>query len=141
MYRKNIRLKKSMITIENHNVKVVINVAMLGEGYDHPYLSIAAIFRPFRNELPYIQFIGRVLRIINEGLAKDNIAPIVSHENLDLDELWQKYKIEIQESEIIKRLRNYDEILDEDFDDERNSKKGTIIMDPRIQTKKELNYS
>ncbi|UZQ49566.1 hypothetical protein [Clostridium kluyveri] len=130
-----------MITIENHNVKVVINVAMLGEGYDHPYLSIAAIFRPFRNELPYIQFIGRVLRIINEGLAKDNIAPIVSHENLDLDELWQKYKIEIQESEIIKRLRNYDEILDEDFDDERNSKKGTIIMDPRIQTKKELNYS
>jgi len=26
----------------------------IGEGYDHPYLSIAAIFRPFRNELPYL---------------------------------------------------------------------------------------
>lgn len=105
-----------MKLIENHNVKVVINVAMLGEGYDHPYLSVAAIFRPFRNELPYVQFIGRVLRIINEGTAKDNVAQIVSHKNLELDRLWQKYKIEIQESEIIKKLKDYDPIFDEDFD-------------------------
>ena len=52
--------------IENHRLDVIIHVAMLGEGYDHPYLSIAAIFRPFRSELPYEQFIGRVLRVIPE---------------------------------------------------------------------------
>lgn len=49
--------------IDNHRLDVIIHVAMLGEGYDHPYLSVAAIFRPFRSELPYEQFIGRVLRV------------------------------------------------------------------------------
>ncbi|WFD09740.1 DEAD/DEAH box helicase [Tepidibacter hydrothermalis] len=109
---------KVMKDIENHRVQVVINVAMLGEGYDHPYLSVAAIFRPFRNELPYAQFIGRILRTISDEKAKpeDNIGQIVSHKHLELRKLWDKYKIEIQESEIIKKLRDYDELLDEDFD-------------------------
>lgn len=103
--------------IDNHRVDVVINVAMLGEGYDHPYLTIAAIFRPFRNELPYTQFIGRVLRYIPEGSANDNIAIIISHHHLYLDKLWIKYKKEIQESEIIKALKNYEEEIDNSLDD------------------------
>ena len=95
--------------IENHRLDVIIHVAMLGEGYDHPYLSVAAIFRPFRNELPYEQFIGRVLRAIPEGEAEkadDNIADVVSHHNLQLTSLWEKYKIELQESEVIKHLQD-----------------------------------
>jgi len=98
--------------IENHRVKVVIHVAMLGEGYDHPYLSVAAIFRPFRNALPYAQFIGRILRIIpsNEaGRAEDNIGQIVSHKHLELEKLWDYYKQEIQESETIKYLEEHSE--------------------------------
>ncbi|BDR86147.1 DEAD/DEAH box helicase [Clostridium tetani] len=108
--------KRILKDIENHRVQVVVNVAMLGEGYDHPYLSIAAIFRPFRNELPYAQFIGRILRIIPDENTKasDNIGQIVSHKHLKLDKLWDKYKIEIQESEIIKRLKEYDDILEDD---------------------------
>lgn len=100
--------------IDNHRVNVVVNVAMLGEGYDHPHLSVAAIFRPFKNELPYVQFIGRILRFIEgDNLEpEDNIGQIVSHHHLYLDELWEKYKIEIQESEIIKRLREYDDYQD-----------------------------
>ena len=31
---------------------------MLGEGFDHPQLSVAAIFRPFRSLAPYLQFVG-----------------------------------------------------------------------------------
>ncbi|MBU3205561.1 DEAD/DEAH box helicase family protein [Clostridium algidicarnis] len=109
--------KRIFKDIENHRVQAIVNVAMLGEGYDHPYLSIAAIFRPFRNELPYTQFIGRILRIISdEGVrANDNIGQIVAHKHLKLDSLWEKYKIEIQESEIIGRLKCYDEILDEEI--------------------------
>ncbi|GKZ03066.1 hypothetical protein ANS017_17270 [Paraclostridium bifermentans] len=102
--------------IENHRVNAVINVAMLGEGYDHKYLSIAAIFRPFRAELPYIQFIGRVLRYIPEGDANDNIAQIISHHHLFLDRLWEKYKKEINESDIIKSLKDIEEVLDNEFD-------------------------
>ncbi|KMT22970.1 DEAD/DEAH box helicase [Clostridium cylindrosporum] len=105
-------------SIDNHRVQAVVNVAMLGEGYDHEYLSVAAIFRPFRSELPYVQFIGRVLRFIHEGNENDNIAKIISHEHLYLDKLWEKYKKEINESEVIKNLKEYDEILDTDFGDD-----------------------
>jgi DNA repair protein RadD len=42
----------------------VIQVQMLGEGFDHPRLSVAAIFRPFASLAPYIQFIGRVMRVV-----------------------------------------------------------------------------
>lgn len=91
--------------IENDRVDVVVNVNMLGEGYDHPCLSIAAIFRPFRSELPYAQFIGRILRYIqNTDQLEDNIACVVSHKLLFLEKLWQKYKVEIDESEVIKSL-------------------------------------
>jgi len=115
--------------IDNHRVDVVINVAMLGEGYDHPYLSVAAIFRPFKAELPYIQFIGRILRYIDDEDVRpiDNIGHIISHKHLELDALWQKYKKEIEESEIIKRLMNDEDINDlwEDDSDEL-SEKGKI---------------
>lgn len=118
--------------IENHRLDVIINVAMLGEGYDHPYLSIAAIFRPFKNELPYEQFIGRVLRSIPEEeveKADDNIADVVSHKYLELTKLWEKYKVELQESEVIKHLQN-ENILDDETDIySRNTEdnKGEVI--------------
>lgn len=111
--------------IENHRVQAVINVAMLGEGYDHKYLSIAAIFRPFRAELPYVQFIGRVLRYIPEGNTNDNIAQIISHHHLFLDKLWEKYKKEINESDIIKSLKEIEDVLDNEFDNESASQKGS----------------
>lgn len=103
--------------IENHRVDVAVNVAMLGEGYDHSYLSIAAIFRPFRHELPYIQFIGRILRFINdeEAVAADNIGHIIVHKNLELDNLWEKYKEEIERNKIIRDLLTDENIIYPNF--------------------------
>lgn len=100
------QLDKAYSDIENHRVDVVIHVSMLGEGYDHSYLSIAAIFRPFRSELPYVQFVGRILRLIDDENAQpaDNIGHIIVHDNLGLDDLWDKYKKEIKRSDIIKKL-------------------------------------
>lgn len=101
--------------IKNNRVKVVVNVSMLGEGYDHPYLSVAAIFRPFKHALPYAQFIGRILRSIPKSEAKradDNIGQIVSHKHLGLNKLWEYYKVEIQECEIIKHLKDADILED-----------------------------
>lgn len=121
-------IEEAMLDIKNHRVKVVVNVAMLGEGYDHCYLSIAAIFRPFRNELPYSQFIGRILRRIPDDEAShssDNIGEIVSHKHLCLDKLWEKYKVEIQESEIIKHLKDIDEI--NDYEDKHDKSEGKVI--------------
>ena len=42
---------------------------MLGEGFDHPKLSVAAIFRPFRTLAPYIQFVGRIMRVVVQNDA------------------------------------------------------------------------
>lgn len=113
------KIHEELKRVENHKVKAVINVAMLGEGYDHPYLSIAAIFRPFKSKLPYVQFIGRILRIIPEeekDQSYDNIGEIISHKHLYLKDLWNYYKNSIEEKETIIYLDEYkDQII---FDDE-----------------------
>ena len=111
----NSEMDRAKSDIRNNRVKVVVNVAMLGEGYDHPYLSVAAIFRPFRNCLPYEQFVGRILRRINDSEAKrasDNIGEIISHKHLGLEEMWERYKVEVEESEIIKSLSGKDMLQD-----------------------------
>ncbi|WP_342476479.1 DEAD/DEAH box helicase family protein [Paenibacillus sp. FSL H7-0350] len=98
-------LSAGLNAIENHRVEVVIHVAKLGEGYDHKYLSIAAIFRPFRSRLPYEQFIGRVLRSIDADevvSGEDNIAAVVHHQELGLEDLWEFYRKEQEKSNVIK---------------------------------------
>lgn len=97
--------------IDSNQVDVVINVAMLGEGYDHKFLTVAAIFRPYKTLLPYAQFIGRVLRSISKDdvngklSEEDNIAVAIHHKELGLDELWDYYKREIKKRDIIKKIR------------------------------------
>lgn len=92
--------------IEVHEVDVVIHVALLGEGYDHPYLSIAAIFRPFRSLAPYAQFIGRTLRRIPQAeTASDNVAVVVGHKDLNLNPLWEEYQKEQQYKDITEKIR------------------------------------
>lgn len=111
-------LLKEFNRIDSHQVEVVVNVALLGEGYDHKFLSIAAIFRPFRSDLPYQQFIGRTLRSIipsdtSDVYLEDNIAQIVHHKELNLDGLWENYKKEIIKKDIIKEIRKEKQIANE----------------------------
>jgi DNA repair protein RadD len=47
--------------LRNGTLDAIVQVQMLGEGFDHPQLSVAAIFRPFRSLSPYIQFVGRAM--------------------------------------------------------------------------------
>ena len=73
----------------------IIQVQMLGEGFDHPKLSVAAIFRPFRTLAPYIQFVGRILRVIvqNSPGHPDNYGHIVTHAGMNLDERLREFKL------------------------------------------------
>ena len=48
--------------LDQGKIQVIIHIGMLGEGFDHRPLGVAAIFRPFKSLNPYIQFIGRVIR-------------------------------------------------------------------------------
>lgn len=73
----------------------IVQVQMLGEGFDHPKLSVAAIFRPFRTLAPYIQFVGRILRVIvqNSPGHPDNYGHIVTHAGMNLDVRLQEFKL------------------------------------------------
>ena len=73
----------------------IVQVQMLGEGFDHPKLSVAAIFRPFRSLAPYIQFVGRILRVVvqNDPTHPDNYGHIVTHVGMNLDELLKRFKL------------------------------------------------
>jgi DNA repair protein RadD len=72
----------------------IIQVQMLGEGFDHPRLSIAAIFRPFASLAPYIQFVGRVMRVVvqNDTDHPDNRAYIVTHVGLNNEARWDEFR-------------------------------------------------
>jgi hypothetical protein len=72
----------------------IVQVQMLGEGFDHPKLSVAAIFRPFRSLAPYVQFVGRVLRVVvqNDPRHPDNRGYVVSHVGLGMDRLLSDFR-------------------------------------------------
>ena len=72
----------------------IVQVQMLGEGFDHPPLSVAAIFRPFASLSPYIQFVGRVMRVVHEAKPEhaDNNAFVVSHVGLNTDAHWDDFR-------------------------------------------------
>jgi DNA repair protein RadD len=78
----------------NGTLDCIVQVQMLGEGFDHPKLSVAAVFRPFRSLAPYIQFVGRILRVVvqNDATHPDNYGHIVTHVGLNLDEQLKRFK-------------------------------------------------
>lgn len=81
--------------LTNGELDCIVQVQMLGEGFDHPKLSVAAIFRPFRTLAPYIQFVGRILRVIvqNNPGHPDNYGHIVTHAGMNLDERLREFKL------------------------------------------------
>src|SRR5208337_405153 len=72
----------------------IVQVQMLGEGFDHPHLSVAAVFRPFRTLSPYIQFIGRIMRVVvqNDPRHPDNYGYIVTHVGMNLDQQLEDFR-------------------------------------------------
>lgn len=80
--------------LRNGTLDCIVQIQMLGEGFDHPKLSVAAIFRPFRSLAPYIQFVGRIMRVIvqNDPAHPDNVGHIVTHLGMNLDERLKEFK-------------------------------------------------
>ena len=60
-----------MRRLRNGDLDCIVQVQMLGEGFDHPPLGIAAIFRPFRSLSPYVQFVGRIMRVMFQDDANN----------------------------------------------------------------------
>ena len=75
-------------------IDVIVQVQMLGEGFDHQKLGVAAIFRPFRSLAPYLQFVGRAMRVVvqNDPRHPDNYGYIVTHAGMNLDTLLGEFQ-------------------------------------------------
>lgn len=75
-------------------IDCIVQVQMLGEGFDHPRLSVAAIFRPYRSLAPYVQLVGRVMRVVVQDAPEhpDNQGWVVSHVGLNNEERWTEFR-------------------------------------------------
>jgi len=117
---------------DNGDYDVIVHVGILGEGYDNPNISIAAIFRPYRSTLPFAQFVGRAIRHISGGSSDDNIAHVVDHVGLDLDERWDYFKREEEQARILRDLDDVGEEAGEGHDREtgdRNEQRGEVTSE------------
>jgi DNA repair protein RadD len=97
-------------------IDCIVHVQMLGEGFDHPKLSVAAVFRPFRSLSPYIQFAGRIMRVVHQNLPghADNQGFVVSHLGLNNDQHWTEFReLDLEDQAILQHwLRDSDEVDD-----------------------------
>ena len=95
-----------MEQLKRNKLDCIVQVQMLGEGFDRPPLSVAAIFRPYRSLSPYIQFIGRVLRVIHQNHPQhpDNHAYLISHVGLNNDEHWNDFReLDFNDQQMIRK--------------------------------------
>ncbi|SCB28333.1 Superfamily II DNA or RNA helicase [Bradyrhizobium yuanmingense] len=80
-------------TLRSGVTDVVVQVNILGEGYDLPTLSVAAVFRPYRSLSPYVQFVGRILRLAQPDVpySPANHVYLVSHVGLNDERWWSDF--------------------------------------------------
>jgi len=80
--------------LENHELDVIAQVRMLGEGFDHHYLSVAAVFSIFANLSPFVQFVGRIMRVIVQNSPGHplNQGTVVFHAGANVARRWQDFQ-------------------------------------------------
>jgi len=80
--------------LENHELDVVVQVRKLGEGFDHRYLSVAAVFSIFLNLSPFVQFVGRIMRVIiqNDNQHILNQGTVVFHAGANVARRRQDFR-------------------------------------------------
>ena len=81
--------------LENHELDVIVQVRKLGEGFDHPYLSVAAVFSVFNNLSPFVQFVGRIMRVIeqNSPMEPINSGSVVFHAGSNIAKQWTDFQV------------------------------------------------
>lgn len=100
--------------LKNHELDVIVQVRKLGEGFDHPYLSVAAVFSVFRELSPFVQFVGRIMRTVDQNAPEsvNNKGTVVFHAGSNIARLWTDFQEFSQADQEF-----YDQLLPlEDFD-------------------------
>jgi len=86
--------ERVMQKLENHQLDVIVQVRKLGEGFDHRFLSVAAVFSIFSNLSPFVQFVGRIMRVIKQDAPGDplNNGVVVFHAGANIARRWQDFQ-------------------------------------------------
>lgn len=80
--------------LENHELDAIVQVRMLGEGFDHRYLSVAAVFSVFRSLSPFVQFVGRIMRSIvpSDPGSPLNRGTVIYHAGSNVAPRWTDFR-------------------------------------------------
>jgi superfamily II DNA or RNA helicase len=85
---------KILEKLDEHQLDVIVQVRMLGEGFDHPYLSVAAVCSIFSNLTPFVQFVGRIMRVIDQDSisSPNNQGIVIFHAGANIARRWQDFR-------------------------------------------------
>ena len=80
--------------LENHELDVIVQVRKLGEGFDHPFLAVAAVFSLYANLSPFVQFVGRTMRVIDQNAPGSllNQGSVVFHAGANIAGRWDDFR-------------------------------------------------
>ena len=80
--------------LENHELDVIVQARMLGEGFDHPLLAVAMVGSIFANLSPFVQFIGRIMRAVvqNQPGHPSNQGVVVFHAGANVARRWNDFR-------------------------------------------------
>jgi superfamily II DNA or RNA helicase len=83
-----------MQRLDSHQLDVIVQVRKLGEGFDHPFLSVAAVFSIFSNLSPFVQFVGRIMRVIVQNAPGHvlNQGVVVFHAGANIASRWADFQ-------------------------------------------------
>jgi superfamily II DNA or RNA helicase len=86
--------ERVMKKLENHQIDVIVQVRKLAEGFDHPFLAVAAVFSIFRNLSPFVQFVGRIMRVIEHDAPGHplNNGVVVFHAGANIARRWEDFQ-------------------------------------------------
>ncbi|MGA2404199.1 MAG: DEAD/DEAH box helicase family protein [Syntrophobacteraceae bacterium] len=80
--------------LENHELDVIVQARMLGEGFDHRYLAVAMVGNIYSNLSPFVQFVGRVMRAIVQDAPGHplNQGVVVFHVGANVARRWDDFR-------------------------------------------------
>jgi len=80
--------------IENHELDAIVQARMLGEGFDHRYLAVALVGSIFANLSPFVQFVGRIMRAIEQNAPGNplNQGVVVFHVGANVARRWDDFR-------------------------------------------------
>ena len=119
--------KKILDRLERHELDVIVQVRKLAEGFDHRFLSVAAVCSVFSNLSPFVQFVGRIMRAIAQNQPQNplNQGVVVFHAGANIKERWTDFqKYSTADQEYFDQLLPLEEI---NFDN-----KDEITLEPAI---------